>query len=433
MTACALAVLVLSALLAWSQLRVRSTAAHVVFERYGELVTTGHVPYRDFRVEYPPGALPTFVVPSLIHERSSTPVWTPAMNEPARNWTMGFAIFMFALVGVLIALTAWSLHALGSTTTEAATALGVIALSPLLLGDLVFTRFDVLPAVLTAAALAALLYDRPRLAAVALGAGVTTKLYPMLLVPLAFVWIWRRSGRREAGAAALVGALTVAAVFVPFLVMAPGNTWWSVSEQLRRGLQGESLGASLMAGAHVLTYQLELRGIPIPVIPFDVDLTTAGVRSAVVDDGAFAELIAILTGLVPLVVLAWAAVSLARRSVVGPRLVVLSAAVVTAQVAFGRVLSPQFLVWLLPLVPLVRGRGGIAASAVFVGALVTTHVWYPEWYGRYLRGVFSGESAPTAILLGRNALLVALLIILIWAAHRADRPVDCPDRVTARA
>ena len=193
MTACALAVLVLSALLAWSQLRV-GQRQRTWSSSAGELVTAGDVPYRDFRVEYPPGALPTFVVPSLIHERSSTPVWTPAMNEPARSWTLRFAIFMFALVGVLIALTAWSLTALGSTTTEAATALGVIALSPLLLGDLVFTRFDALPAVLTAAALAALLHDRSRLAAVALGAGVTTKLYPMLLVPLAFVWIWRRSG-----------------------------------------------------------------------------------------------------------------------------------------------------------------------------------------------------------------------------------------------
>ena len=138
MTACALAVLVLSALLAWSQLRVRSTAAHVVFERYGELVTAGDVPYRDFRVEYPPGALPVRGAepdPALEHS-----VWTPAMNRPARSWTLRFAIFMFVLVGVLIALTAWSLTALGSTTTEAATALGVIALSPLPLGDLVFSR-----------------------------------------------------------------------------------------------------------------------------------------------------------------------------------------------------------------------------------------------------------------------------------------------------
>src|ERR671935_157021 len=36
-----------------------------IFQSYGDAVLDGHVPYRDFSLEYPPGALPAFVVPSL--------------------------------------------------------------------------------------------------------------------------------------------------------------------------------------------------------------------------------------------------------------------------------------------------------------------------------------------------------------------------------
>jgi hypothetical protein len=37
-----------------------------LYQSYGDRIEDGDVPYRDFRVEYPPGALPAFVVPSLV-------------------------------------------------------------------------------------------------------------------------------------------------------------------------------------------------------------------------------------------------------------------------------------------------------------------------------------------------------------------------------
>src|SRR2546427_13261668 len=36
-----------------------------VYQRYGNAMADGKVPYRDFDVEYPPGALPVFALPGL--------------------------------------------------------------------------------------------------------------------------------------------------------------------------------------------------------------------------------------------------------------------------------------------------------------------------------------------------------------------------------
>jgi len=38
-----------------------------LYQDYGDAVLAGKVPYRDFRLEYPPGALPVFMLPALGH------------------------------------------------------------------------------------------------------------------------------------------------------------------------------------------------------------------------------------------------------------------------------------------------------------------------------------------------------------------------------
>src|SRR2546428_6474176 len=91
---------------------------------------------------------------------------------------------------------------------------------------------------------------RLRLGHLLLGLGITAKLYPAVLVPLGVAFVWKRAGRREALIClALVVAVT-AAVFTPFVILSPGGVWQSLSVQLSRPLQVESLGAALLLAAH---------------------------------------------------------------------------------------------------------------------------------------------------------------------------------------
>jgi hypothetical protein len=79
------------------------------------------------------------------------------------------------------------------------------------------------------------------------------------------------------------------------------------------------------------------------------------------------------------------------------------------------VLSPQFLIWLVPLVPLLLGRRGLVASALLALALALTQVWFP---GRYWEYVFEFDGGASAAVLVRDLVLVALLVVVATARGR---------------
>jgi hypothetical protein len=119
-------------------------------------------------------------------------------------------------------------------------------------------------------------------------------------------------------------------------------------------------------------------------------------------------------------------VAFARGPATRERLVRYSAASVAAFIAFGKVLSPQFLIWLLPLVPLVRGRRGLAASAVLALALVLTQLWFPY---RYWRLALHQDAIATWLVFARDLVLVALVLVLALPSRRETLRAD---RLTAR-
>jgi len=90
-----------------------------------------------------------------------------------------------------------------------------------------------------------------------------------------------------------------------------------------------------------------------------------------------------------------------------------SAACVAVFIAFGKVLSPQFLVWLIPLVPLVRGRRGAVATLLLAAAFLLTQVWFPRHYWDY-----ANHGARAWAVLARDLVLVALAVVLVVGESR---------------
>ncbi len=355
-----------------------------LYQAYGDTMAHGRLPYRDFRLEYPPGALPAFVLPSLGHEgdRAAYDRWFDRLMALCG---------CFAIAGVVLALRA--LHA---GIVRSAAALALVALSPLLAGSIVLSRFDLWPASLAVLALAALLHERLTLGAVALGAAIAAKLWPAVLAPLVVAHVWRTRGRRLALIWLLDLVLVDAAVFLPFTALSPSGMRASFHAQIARPLQLESLaGAVLIALHHVAGTALHVT-------------TSFGSQNLTGTGATAAEIATTVAGVVALA-LVWA--SYARRQPSAERLVVHCAAAVAATLAFGKVFSPQFVIWLIPLVPLARGRRGIAAGALLAAALVLTQLWFPRHYWPLAQSFAQPQSW---FLLARDLSVLALAAVLAW-------------------
>jgi hypothetical protein len=365
-----------------------------VYQRYGNLIADGKVPYRDFAVEYPPGALPVFVLPGLAkpgHDQNVTEGFRRTFQS--LMWTCGaIAIGGMALV----------LRALRTSTVGVWAPLVFAALAPLVLGSVILSRFDLWPAAIVALALAALVSGRARTGHALLGLGITAKLYPAVLLPVALAFVWRQRGRREAGVCAALAVAVVAVVFLPFVVLAPGGVWDSLRTQLDRPLQVESLGSALLLAAH--------HAFGAGVTPE----TSHGSQNLA---GGGADAVAIAAVAVQALALLWVWVSFARGAVTREAFVRASAASLCVFVAFGKVLSPQFLIWLIPVVPLVRGRRGVAAGALLALALALTQIWFPF---RYFRLALHFEAGLSWLLLARDLTLVALAAVLALSLRRRE-------------
>ncbi len=363
-----------------------------LYRTYGEHMAAGEVPYRDFRVEYPPGALPSLVLPALVTRERSAFAWA-------------FAVLM-AACGAAGVLVLWrTLVTLGRTPRTQFPVLGLVAVSPLVLGAVLLTRFDLVPALAVATATLALLRGRDRLGGALLGAAIAIKLYPVVLLPLAAVWTWRRRGRRRGLESVALCAGVVVLTYLPFLLVAPGGVASSIGRQLARPLQIETLGAGFLLGLHQVA---------------GTSLEWSSSHGSQNLDGSGAVALATVTSLVQVAALAATWVAFARGSVSPDRLVRFLALALAIFVAFGKVLSPQFLVWLLFAVPLVPGAVGRRAGALYAAACALTALWFPWSYWDLVR-----EFDPFAswLVLLRGLALVGLVVVLsgVWALRAKGR------------
>jgi hypothetical protein len=353
----------------------------VEYHRYGNAMLDGQVPYRDFGVEYPPGALPVFAAPAIGHDGFSL-------------YNREFQILMALCgIGVLFAMTV-ALRSLAASVERMAAALAFAALAPLVLGSVILYRYDLWPAALAVGGLAAVLAGRERLGFASLGLGIAAKVFPAVLIPPAFAYVWRTRGRREALLCLAAAAAVVAVVILPFLALAPHGVWESVVRQATRPLQIESLASAVLLAAH------QVGGLAITMESSRGSQNLSGSLPDALGTASSALLVVVLLSI-------WAAA--VRGPATPERLVRFSAASVVAFVSLGKVLSPQFLIWLIPLVPLVRGRRGLAASGLLGLALLLTQLWFPIRYW----DLVAFEALPSWLVVARDLVLLVLLAVLL--------------------
>ena len=321
-----------------------------------------------------------------------------------------FSILMLACLCATILGVIQLARAIGLDVRRQTAAAVLVALSPLMVGNLVETRFDLALAALVVWTLWAAATERWRLAWGLLAAATLLKLVPLALIPVMILWQRHRVGARSAWAGLGASLAVVAAVLAPFVVMSPSGTWDVARYHLDRPLQLEAVGSAYLLGLHALA------GVPVTVESSFGSQGLEGTGPAVIAGISTAVLIGLLIGIAWTL---WVGLHRARAPGDARLFVAAAAATIVALLVAGKVLSPQFMVWLLPVGFLVAGRYGRVAAALTAAAMLLTFAYFPHRYW----DLVALEDVPIGILVLRDSVLIALLAACWPRPSIAGRPL----------
>ncbi|HEX6585933.1 MAG TPA: glycosyltransferase 87 family protein [Solirubrobacterales bacterium] len=355
------------------------------FAPQAEAIESGDRPYGDQDLEYPPFSLVPLQAPALFTDGTDGYV-------EAFHWEM--IVFDLAIVLLLaLALPGRSREVISALAVYTA---GVLLLSGVILDDsaidqspLALSRFDLVPAFLVLAAVLARDAARSATWSALLSVATMVKAFPALLYPALL------RGERSWGRVAVATAIPLLIAAVVMVVW--GDSFISaITYHTERELQIESVPSTPFEVAS----EFGAGAIPVPGHGgFDLVASGAGV----------AKWIWVLLGIgvyVMVVRAGW------RSRISNLRLVT---ALLAVLVVFATVLSPQFLLWLLPLSAAAYGLG--RENIVLLVAVILTQVMLQN-YGEALDGEFG--AAFVWPLAARNVTLLVYLWLVCVPVLRSS-------------
>jgi uncharacterized membrane protein len=343
---------------AYQYTRVCYTDVYALY--FAERLNEGRAPYLEYPVEYP------VLVGGVMALAAAGANAFPEPERPARFYDLTWALLTAAALVVVVTTARLA----GRRPWDAA----MVALAPLLVlhGT---TNWDLLAMALAGLGLLQWARGRPAWAGALLGLATASKLYPALfLLPIGLLCL--RAGRLRAFWPVLAGVvLTPLLVTLPVYLVSPSfaqvdgaQTQVAASPLDRLGEQGLAALAPRMSttapdGAPVVGVNATYRFVELnSTRPADWDslwFALAHLRGGPLDSGlAPGETPGLLNAMVAVSLLAalgaiaWLALSAPRR----PRLPQLLFLVVVAFLVTNKVWSPQFSLWLVPLLALARPR-----------------------------------------------------------------------------
>ena len=283
---------------------------------YNEGLSSGQVPYYGHQVEYP----------VLIGAMMQAAAWTvhSVTDAFARGKDFYYVTVLLLAICLIVGVlaTAATAHREGGTAGWKAALL--VALSPgLILAA--FVNWDLFAMALAACGLAAWAGRREWLAGALLGLAVSTKFYPLLIFGALLLLCLRTGRMREFGRA--FGAGLAAWLIVNLPVALTATAGWGKFYAMSRG-RGADWGS--------VWYLFEHYNVPVLG-----DSSTGALN-----------LLSTATFALACVGIAVLALTAPRR----PRLPQLCFLLLAAFLIFNKVWSPQYVVWLVPLVVLARPR-----------------------------------------------------------------------------
>lgn len=362
----------------WALLSGRGTDLDVQ-AGYGMAIRHGQVPFRDFDAEYPPLALAFDALPAVVDPSG------------AHYFAVFRSILCVADLAIFAALI--GVHRIA----PAVPCLFYLACSTAL-GPLLYDRLDLLLGGCLLAAVWAAEADRWGRAGVAVGVGAAFKVIPALWIPVVLSLAVRRRGGKAGFVAAAWMVGIPALTLLPVLPNGTAGLHRAYRYHADRGTQIESVPAAVQL---LMIYC----GTP--------GVTYADHGGASLQTPCSAPIVIASSVAVPLSAIACA--GLAWR-------VPLPAAVLSTSLATSlccaKVLSPQYLLALLPLLSAVPVAASVhlkpTGCCLWLACFGLTGIVFPFWYGSLVM------LRPPAVwmLIARDELLVGVTALAIWSVWR---------------
>lgn len=374
----------------------------VIYRGWFEVLRTGGFPQDDVTWQYPPGAALAVLSPGAL---------------PFLDYTTAFFVLACAADAAVFALLLRVGTRRGGRTGEGpeyvpAGAWYWVAGVPLL-GPTVYSRYDLMVVAVAVAALLAL-RRRPRVAAALAAFGAMLKVWPALLL------LGTPRGRvtRVVWTTAVAAAALLALLFTATM---PG-AFGFLTAQRDRGTEVESLGSLVFHVARHYGWEGE-------VLLHYGSIEFLGPYVGVVSDAS------LLLTAVALGWLVWWRLRAVRWTPSTPADAAFAAVLLFTTTS--RVISPQYLVWLVGLaavcVTLRASRQRVPALLVLAATGVTL-LQFPVWFEH----VVASDALGVTLLLVRNGLLVAASVLacrVLWHTTVTEplRAGPDGDRPTGRA
>jgi hypothetical protein len=352
-------VFVVASVLAWLAARVLQiryagwgTGYDVnVYQNYAQSWASGRAPYVDFQPEYPPGALLIFLLPWLFGGAS----------DYHHDFSVSMALFDLAAC-LLVLQTMRALRP--GRWLSPMLAVGLYLLVTAALFPVVYMRFDLAPAAITLLAVYLAVRRRAATSGAVLGLAGAVKLWPFALVPLFVGLSFRRGGIRKAAASAIgigIGGLGACALFLP-------RAGWEVLGFLKyheaRSIQIETTWS---------TIALILNKAGLASVHPEHNYGAFHLAGPLASTFSTVSMpMTVLAALLPQAV--WFFMGRGRRDQQEDRFRYAVIATALGFMIAGKVLSPQFMLWIAPLLPLVA-EGPVSAIAAILMAALTTVVY----------------------------------------------------------
>jgi uncharacterized membrane protein len=357
------------------------------------------LPYREVFFEYPP----VLMAPILAARAPTTTFW-------GFTRALAFVLSLAYVACLWVAYRIWQ-HFPERRRVSWHMVLAGSLTGVLCLGQIYVTRLDVIPSLVVLLAVWAFLTGRWYASAAWLAVGVLTKGYAIVLAPI-FGLVLLRQGKYRAlvvSAAIAVAILTVVNVGLGWV--SQGEYWTSFRFHAERGIQIESLYALVPYLAHLLL------GAAITVYDahnsMNIDMAHIGLLLK-------ASTVMPVVTMIALYVMFWRVLKSRSAEEIEPGQVVgmVLLLVFTFMLTF-KVLSPQFLVWLTPLIYLsAPSRRSTLFFGCFLAIMLVTQLIWPGFY--YL--LEEAHPVGVALLVIRNVGLLALFVWLLRDWWRTYQP-----------